>query len=370
MASMAEAVVTDTVIQQPTLYAADMTLDLFGHNVDHNVARSQYKQDANTRDRDSGVFLSDSEDLPMPPPPLPSSLISPISLKRIGSIKPAPSAQRTDSPPRRLRRPAELNLQTTITTTTTADDPKPKSELELRYDLIRNSQNKSKAALKSPTQLLRDRLNLSPKKAKFEEKFRIFTPPQPMLNGCILPGPAAQMQAFAGSSVRARTEKMGRPAWWCKVDRVVVFDGVEKGEGDECGEMKFKTRTSKGLTIARRRGDTETVVIPLDCGHCQEMLNRHEWKYDVQVCKRVVCWDCRERCKWEMEQERADAAKEIGGAEQGTPEVNRVRSDSMLQDEQVLERTLRETSGIECVPKVLVNPVIGSSVGSAEGFAC
>ncbi|KAF2676633.1 hypothetical protein K458DRAFT_447425 [Lentithecium fluviatile CBS 122367] len=196
-------------------------------------------------------------------------------------------------------------------------------------------------------------------KGKHEEKVRVFTPPQPMLNGCILPGPVAQMQAFTGSSVRARTEKTGRPAWWCKFDKVVVFDGVEENED---GKLKFETRTSKGLTIARRRGDTETVVIPLDCSHCQEMLNRHEWKYDVQVCRRVVCWDCRERCRWEMEQEAVGAAKDGVDAEVKT-EANRERADSVLQADQAREEEMRIKSGIECAPRTPVTISYGVQIG-------
>ena len=98
--------------------------------------------------------------------------------------------------------------------------------------------------------------------------------------------------------------------------------------------MTFKTRTSKGLSIARRKGDIETVVIPLDCSHCQEMLNRSEWKYDVQICKRGVCWDCTERCRWEMEQEAVEVK------DQRTDEktdANRARADSVLQDDNVQE---------------------------------
>lgn len=192
----------------------------------------------------------------------------------------------------------------------------------MRYDLIRNSKTQSKAALRSPTQLLQDRLNMSPKK-KDAEKVRVFTPPQATVNGCLLPGPGAQAQVFTSTSVRARTEAGGRPAWWCKFDKLVVFDGFEQVDG----ESRPMTRTTKGLTIAKRRGDLETVVIPLDCTHCHEMLNRHEWKSDMRVCKRSVCWDCKERCKWEFEQEKMMTA--------ATPrtEANRDRADSVLQDE-------------------------------------
>ncbi|KAF1979553.1 hypothetical protein BU23DRAFT_446742 [Bimuria novae-zelandiae CBS 107.79] len=284
-------------------------------------------------DRDSGVYLSDNEDLPASPRP--SSFSSTRSL----STKSTP--QRPDSIAR-LRRPAELNLGFNAT-----DDPaKPRSELDLRFDLIRNSKNQNKAALRSPTQLLQDRLNLSPQKKQYEDKVRIFTPPKPMLNSCILPGPAVQMEAFTGTSVRARTEKSSRPAWWCKFDRLVVFDGAEEGNN---GDLKFKTRTSKGLSVARRRGDIETVVIPMDCSHCQVMLNRREWKYDIQVCQRGVCWDCRERCRWEMEQERVGADDEK--TEDERTDANRVRADSVLQDEDAQEEELLAKIGIERRPK-------------------
>jgi hypothetical protein len=146
------------------------------------------------------------------------------------------------------------------------------------------------------------------------------------------------MEAFTSSSVRARTEG-GRSAWWCKNDKLVVFDGISVGDD---GETKIHTRTSKGLSIARRRGDTETVVMPMNCKHCQEMLNRHEWKYDIQVCKRSVCWDCRERCKWEEEQavkERDDECK--------SAEANRERADSVLQDDEPREEDLMRKVGIE-----------------------
>jgi hypothetical protein len=110
----------------------------------------------------------------------------------------------------------------------------------------------------------------------------------------------------------------------------------------EDGELKIQTRTSKGLSIARRRGDTEMIIIPMDCEHCQEMLNRHEWKYDIQVCRRSVCWDCKERCKWEREQELQDEVenvRRVGG--------NRIRADSMLQDVEVREEDMLRKMGIE-----------------------
>lgn len=318
-----------------------------GHSMPTGENASPYspRQDANKHqstpnDRDSGVFLSDNDDLP--------SSSRPSSICSARSLSTRATPQRTDSIAR-LRRPAELNLGFNDKT----DPSKPRSELDLRFDLIRNSQNQNKASLRSPTQLLKDRLNLSPKKAEHEEKVRTFTPPKPMLNGCILPGPAMQMEAFTGSSVRALIERSGRPAWWCKFDKLVVFDGVEKSES---GDLTFKTRTSKGLSIARRRGDTETVVIPMGCSHCQEMLNRTEWKYDIQVCKRGVCWDCRERCRWELMQQEESEDQRVDNERS---DANRIRADSVLQDDNVHEEELLAKIGIEQRPTTPIETVGG-----------
>mgnify|MGYP004519764269 CR=1 FL=1 len=279
--------------------------------------------DTNSRDRDSGVYMSDDESSPALSQPSPiASNDNVLARSRVSSLsKPTTASPQHTNSITRLQRPAELNLGFN-----SARDPaKPKSELDMRYDLIRNSKTQSKAALRSPTQLLQDRLNMSPKKKDLEEKVRVFMPPRGTVNGCLIPGPSAQAEAFTSTSVRAKTEADGRPAWWCKFDKLVVFDGIEH-QGD--GKLRLRTRTSKGLSIARRLGDLETVVIPLDCAHCHEMLNRHEWKYDMRVCKRSVCWDCKERCKWEYEQEKTASA--------ATPraDANRERADSVLQDEQ------------------------------------
>jgi hypothetical protein len=348
------------------------------------------EHESNAHDRDSGVFFNDSDNI-LPPTststPLaimpeisrPTSIASSPSLavllpSHAASISfpstpahtssPSLSRANSDATVRRLRRPAELNLSISGPASI-----QPKSELEQRYDQIRNSQTQYKAALKSPTQLLKDRLNLTPSKEK-HEKLRVFTPPQPMLNGCILPGPAAQIAAFLSSNVRARTEKHGKPAWWCKFDKLVVFDGVIEGvtEDSEHGGMKFRTRSSKGLSIARRRGDTESVVIPLECEHCQGMLRRSEWKYDVQVCRRGICWGCRERCRWEVENP-LDSADKVKNAENTLEEdmvkaldrneANRERADSVLQGHAIGEEELMAKVGIEVDPRSPIEAMSG-----------
>lgn len=258
-----------------------------------------------------------------------SETASPLKLVSTSSNRELP---RRDSEARRLHRPTELNLSTSA-----QDGAKPKTELEKRFDMMRNSKSQCKAALRSPTALLHDRLNLSPKKInKHTEEHRVFVPPIFSTTGCIMPGPAKKMETFTSASVRAFTDAGGRPAWWCKTDKLVVFDGLEGGS-------KPRTRTSKGLSIARRRGDTETIIIPMDCTHCQDMLNRQEWKYDIQVCKRNVCWDCKERCKWEAEQE---LAAQVAGRTLKA-EGNRQRADSVLQDDDIRDEDMMQMMGIE-----------------------
>ncbi|KAH7410187.1 hypothetical protein DE146DRAFT_341519 [Phaeosphaeria sp. MPI-PUGE-AT-0046c] len=279
-----------------------------------------------------------NEKVSAPSRPAPSPLKEDISRSpslptRVSSLTPS-IAHQPDGTSRRLHRPTELNLGSV-----TCGSSRPLSELEKQFSLVRNSRTQSKAALRSPTELLNQRLGGALSTKNRESKVHVFVPPSPPRDGCLLPGPAGQVDAFTSTSVRARTAG-GRPAWWCKVDKLVVFDGME---AQKDGSAKTLTRTSKGLSIARRRGDTETVVIPMDCAHCQEMLNRHEWKYDIQVCKRSVCWDCKERCSWELEQELKESMESNVAAKEG----NRDRADSVLQDDDAGEEHLMRKMGLE-----------------------
>ncbi|KAL6156767.1 hypothetical protein ACJBU6_04357 [Exserohilum turcicum] len=285
-----------------------------------NLSSAVYTHEINTLASPSRPTSFTPVDATTPPSPCTS-----------GSPTKAASPQRHDSIVR-LRRPADLNLGTHPVSNTCS----PRSELEQRHALIRNSKTQSKAALRSPTALLHDRLNLRAPQLDTKTtttttttttnttKPRVFAPPQAPENGCWLPGPKAQAQAFTSTSICARTEASQRPAWWCKFDKLVVFDGITT---DAQGEPRMRTRTSKGLSVARRGGRLESIVIPLDCAHCQEMLKRHEWKYDMRVCERSVCWECTERCKWEAGEEEKRRTTQTG-----KHEGNRIRADSVLQE--------------------------------------
>ena len=297
--------------------------------------------------RDSGVWVSDSEDgsprsqqsgFHTPSSASPASPISGFS-----RVRPMPKALR------RPHAPSSLTTAIPLNQAASSGSAKPKSELELRHDVIRNSSTQSRAALKSPTALLKARLKVSTKSSR-ENSEKTFTPPPRLVNGCLMPGPSPageddgqQPQPFKGSNVRARTG-LGRPAWWCRFDRLVVFDGVH----ETASGLRFLTRSSKGLSIARRCGESETVVIPMDCAHCRDMLRRDEWKYDVRVCRRGVCWDCRERCRWESEQEgEAQGASEQGRSTQEN-EHGSSQEDGLVgtsEDDRLAD--LRRNMGIE-----------------------
>lgn len=302
-------------------------------------------------DRDSGVYLSDDENLSPSSQPVAASdevhshstALSRSPQKPTASMKSAPQRQTNDATKHRLRRPAELNLSPS----SLQNSSKPRSELEQRHDVIRNSKTQSKAALRSPTALLQERLNIYTRSEPVSDQRSTFKAPprSESENGaCFLPGPGASAEAFSSTSVRARTEAGNKPAWWCKIDKLVVFDGIEvQDEGD----VKIHTRTSKGLSIARRLGDMETIVIPMGCEHCQEMLKRHEWKYDMRVCKRSVCGECRERCRWEEQEAKRVVA-------------SRDRADSLLQAQDVGDGDLMRKVGIEQGrPKSLIETLDG-----------
>ena len=59
-----------------------------------------------------------------------------------------------------------------------------------------------------------------------KKKVHRFVRPRLAQGGCILPGPSVPPETFTSTSMSARTEAE-RPAWWCRVDKLVVFDGSD-----------------------------------------------------------------------------------------------------------------------------------------------
>lgn len=125
--------------------------------------------------------------------------------------------------------------------------------------------------------------------------------------GCILPGPAYTTNPFELGSVKAYTVS-GSPAWFCRHDRLVIFDGIQTHP--ESGVKTFLCRTSKGLEAARKQCPRESVYVDLACDHCTEMLGRKKWAYVARVRRLSVCHNCRERCLQEEENKRVEVAKD------------------------------------------------------------
>jgi hypothetical protein len=168
-----------------------------------------------------------------------------------------------------------------------------------------------------------------------------------MFNGCLLPGVEAKGQGFLAGDVRARSGK-GHPAWWCKLDKVVVLENITLSDD---GEALFHTRSSKGLSIARRKGVLETIIIPLDCTHCQGLLKRREWKLQMHMCKHSVCWDCKERCLWEMEQAKERNVLETKQAKiENHSQADQMSADSVLEDGGSQDGDLMREIGIALEP--------------------
>jgi hypothetical protein len=105
---------------------------------------------------------------------------------------------------------------------------------------------------------------------------------------------------FLSSNFRARTLD-GSPAWFCRFDNLVIFDGMRTDE--RTGETRPNTRSSKGLPVANRNGETVVVCVDVDCGHCREVLGitstTNTWKYGARVSTRSVCVACKATCQKE-----------------------------------------------------------------------
>jgi hypothetical protein len=142
---------------------------------------------------------------------------------------------------------------------------------------------------------------------------------QPPLDpSCILPGPKHTSRPFDITSIKGTTTT-GRPAWYCRHDKLVVFDGLAPSTPYLYGrhDKRLLVRTSKGLEMARKNCPKETIEVEIKCAHCRDALGMGIWKYEVRVRKGGVCEGCRRRCwglvegSWE---EESGVAKEVEAA--------------------------------------------------------
>jgi hypothetical protein len=188
----------------------------------------------------------------------------------------------------------------------------------------------------------------------------ILTTPQfSARKGCIL-APNCSIEA---TRFQAITES-GLPAWWCRYDNLVVFDGM--GPEDATGQQLPKTRSAKGLGIANRLGKEEVVIVKLDCTHCREALGLRVWKYTSRVCQRSVCAVCKARCKAEwhrslgmLDSKEADVPPPFSSQHVDTeishpPETS--NGDSTASTIEPLPTASIETPAITPIPAITTNP--------------
>lgn len=151
-----------------------------------------------------------------------------------------------------------------------------------------------------------DSFNVKPMQAEHPSQppgSRTRTPIDPQ---CMLPGPKHTSRPFDITTVKGTTAT-GAPAWWCRHDKLVVFDGIQT-RGDE-KKKHLITRTSKGLEVSRKRSPKEVISIKLSCSHCRDMLGKKTWTYETRVMESKVCQRCQERCWWEVGKQELEAAR-------------------------------------------------------------
>lgn len=126
-------------------------------------------------------------------------------------------------------------------------------------------------------------------------------PPTLVHSGCILLGPRRALQPLDVTSQTSARTPTGAPAWYCRHDKLVIFDGF-RATGD--GAAKLITRSSRGLDMARRNCSKMTIRVEVPCRHCQELLKRKTSAFE-RMLECSVCKGCQDRCLMEWEKRKA-----------------------------------------------------------------
>lgn len=133
----------------------------------------------------------------------------------------------------------------------------------------------------------------------------------PVNSRCILPGPKYMNRPFDITAISGRTET-GKAAWWCRHDRLVVFDGLTPPPEDEPDTdrhwKRLLVRTSKGLEMSRKNCKKEVIHVDIPTGHCRMLLGKEKWVFEAKVKRSRVCGGCLERCWGEVERQEAASA--------------------------------------------------------------
>lgn len=162
-------------------------------------------------------------------------------------------------------------------------------------------------------------------------------PQTPINPTCILPGPKYTKRPFDITAIKGTTAA-GKAAWWCRHDRLVVFDGL-KPEQEDYTEKNWKrllVRTSKGLEMSRKNCPKEVIRVDIPCGHCRDALGMQSWMYEAKIKKSRICEGCQAKCWEEVEKEKVEIAARVEN------EDNRRDSFLMQVDEKGLRRIQSE----------------------------
>jgi hypothetical protein len=137
------------------------------------------------------------------------------------------------------------------------------------------------------------------------------SPPTPVDEGCILLGPRRTLNPFdVTRQIHAATTD-GSPAWYCRHDKLVIFDGIRDNSGN--GTSKLITRSSRGLDMARRNCPKTTIQVDIPCSHCQDLLKRKTWVFAERMLECRVCKTCQDRC-WREWDKRNRSLQPTGDA--------------------------------------------------------
>jgi hypothetical protein len=167
----------------------------------------------------------------------------------------------------------------------------------------------------------------------------------PVDPSCILPGPKYTSRPFDITAIKGTTAT-GKAAWWCRHDRLVVFDGLKPVDEHHTGRhhKRLLVRSSKGLEMSRRNCPKEVIHVDIPCQHCRDTLGKKSWKYEARVQKTRICERCQNKCWAEVEARHLEEEITVRQAEKEEKGQQDNRRDSFLMQGDVAaeEKSLRK----------------------------
>ena len=151
-------------------------------------------------------------------------------------------------------------------------------------------------------------------------------PLAPVDEGCILLGPRRSLVPLDVTQQIQASTTNGSPVWYCRRDKLVVFEGVRVDSG--LGVKRLITRSSRGLAFSRRNCEKLSIRVEIPCHHCQAVLKRSSWVFHEQVLETRVCRACQDRCWAEWERQKV---QQLEDARSWAPDLCDTASHSLLE---------------------------------------